>query len=363
MLFRPVCFACVLLAVSATSCMAGDAPLEIHTRADLEAAIARLSNAETKLSALEALISFGSLRVFQGGSVFGSTGDAEKDALIQRAADAVAKSADFETIRAAIHSSSENLQYWALFRFPMPPFEDGHPWEDLLSRLRQLARSDAPQIRESAQNRLSFFSGQREFLAECLAVETSASNLMKLLYHLDRSQYRRQTSERIAALLHHADPEVRKSALGFVGFNSQRAAMWQIEFHAEVLNQVLVLSRSESTAERSSAVYALSDLDSQSHLRGQKPGAIRARLIELADDPSTDVRWQVAWALRAHAEDTEGRAALVRLLRDESPRVQYFAILASGPEHHIGELRELASCSDAEVAEYAAGKLRQLEPR
>jgi HEAT repeat protein len=363
MLCRPACFACIFLVGSAVTCWAGDAPFEIHTRADLDAAMARLSNEETKLSALEALVAFGSMRVFQVGSVYGSSGDAEKDALIQRAADAVAKSADFETLRAAIHSSSENLQYWALFHFPVPPFEDDRPWQDMVPRLRQLARIGAPHIRESAQHRLSSFPEQRAFLTECLAAETSAWNLMKLLYHLDRSQYRRETSERIAALLCHAEPEVRKNALDFVGFNSNRAAMWQIDFHIDVLQQVLALSRSDSAAERSSAVYALSDLDKQSHLRTQKPGAIRARLIELADDPSADVRWRVAWALRVHAEDREGRAALVRLLRDESPRVRYFAILASGAEDHIGELRELAECSDAEVAAFSASKLRQLERR
>ena len=353
---------CVALIVPASaSSEPEDERSGIRTRADVDAAIAQLESKETRLAALERLIPFASLRVFQAGSLFSSSGDAEKDALIGSAAEAIAQHRDFETLSMAINSSNETLQYWALFRFPVPPFRTDDPWEHLLPRLRDLATSGSSQIRGSAQERLGCFGDQRAFLAECLKRETSASNRMRLLYHLDRSTYRQRMSSHVLYLLGHDEEAVRRSALLFVGSNSGRAPMWQFNFSGQAFARVLELSRSPSPEERGSAVFALSDLRTQYHLRKQYPDATRERMFELADDPCADVRWRVPLALRDELERPDVHAVLARLLQDESPMVRYFTILAMGPQKHVDALRELASGPDKKVAKYAAQKLNQLE--
>ncbi|MBC8874173.1 MAG: HEAT repeat domain-containing protein [Planctomycetes bacterium] len=352
---------CVASIVAASASDAEDEQSGIRTRADLDAAIAQLGSKETRSAALERLIPYASMRVFQVGSVFGHSGDAEKDALIGNAAEVIAQYRDFETLSMAVNSSSETLQYWALFRFPVPPFDSDDPWENLLPRLRDLATTGSSQIRGSAQDRLACYDDQRAFLGECLERDTSAANVMRLLYHLDRSTYRQRMSSHILHLLCHDEQAVRRSALVFVGSNSDSAPMWQFNFSGQVLARVLELSRSPSAVERGSAVSALTELRKQYHLRKQYSDAIRNRMFKLADDPSADVRWRVPLALRDEIERPDVHAVLADLLQDESPLVRYFAILAMGPNKHMDELRELASNADKKVAEYATGQLKNLE--
>lgn len=323
----------------------------IDTRAEVDAALAQLDDAKTRLDALERLIPFASIQLYRSGGIFGSTGDAEKDALIGEVVAAIAKHHDFKTLGGALNSSSATLQFWAL-RY-IPSFDEG-PWRPLLPRLRELALSGDSLVRGEAQNRLFSLEGQRAFLVKCLEEETVPNHIMSLLRHFDRSTYRQRMNSRVLALLRHEDAKVRRLALFCVGFNSNRAPMWQFSFGRQVLAETLRLSRSSSAKERGSAAYALNDL------RQRYPDAVRKRMLELVEDPSADVRWRIPSALRDQIERPEVQAAMDRLLSDASPLVQYFTILALGPEKHVEQLRRLASGSDKQAAEFATGKLKQL---
>jgi len=100
-----VCVACI--AGSFTAALAQDTPPELRTRPEVEAAIARLENKETRLAALEQLIPFAVTGEFQVGSVSSTTGDEEKDALIRKARAAIVRYHNFDTFSKALNLSSE----------------------------------------------------------------------------------------------------------------------------------------------------------------------------------------------------------------------------------------------------------------
>ena len=83
-------------------------------------------------------------------------------------------------------------------------------------------------------------------------------------------------------------------------------------------------------------------------------------MIQLADDPSEDVRWRIPGALASQKDRDDVGAILTRLLRDPSPSVRYFTIMELGPKNHVTELREISKGKDAKYAEWAVAKLKQL---
>ena len=338
----------------------------IRTRADLEDVIARLDDEETRLEALEVLVEFASIRVYQVGSMFGGYADPEMNKLLERATRVARRQDDLETVEQALKSESENLQYWALWHMPNQPDDEPDddgvvverdriaPWRHLLPRVRELASKGNASLRGLAQHRLEDAPDQKEFLARLMETETSASNIMRRLYGSNGKGLSDRLDPHLRRLLHHEDAEVRRSALGFVGSNSGRAKMWQFEFSDAVFARVMVLTRSGEPKERASAVYALTDL------RARDPAAVRERAIELANDMADDVRWRVPALLADELDHPEAQAVLARLLRDDSPAVRYFTILKLGPEKHVKELRELAAGPDAQYADWAEKKLRQI---
>jgi hypothetical protein len=324
--------------------------------AEGEAAIAQLANKESRLKALEQLLTFaGWYYYMRGGSMGISAGNAEQTALMERTSDAIGTCRDFETISQALAEPSATLQYWGLACLFQPSFDADDRWAKLIPQVRKLARCEESSIRRMAIERLGSIEGQREFLSECLESETSLENIMRLLRHFDHRQYKDQMEPRVLTMLDHANQIVRRSSLLFIGFNSNRAEAWQFEFGDSVMDRVLKLSRAENDEERSAAVYALVDL------RKSYPEEVRKRILELGDDPCEDVRWRLPGALRDQQERADVQAFLAQLLQDPSPLVQYFTILAMGPTNHITQLQKLAAGKDKKVAEYAASKLKQIE--
>jgi hypothetical protein len=208
-----------------------------------------------------------------------------------------------------------------------------------------------------AQRRLRHIPGQQKFLARCVEAETSAANIMRLVYGSVGRDLHVRLNPHVIRLLEHEEETVRCDALAFIGFNSHRAPVWQIEFTHEVFWRVVDLSRSKSAEERAWAVYALTDM------RNRDPAAVRARIFELAEDKSADVRWRLPQVLGDQLERPDVQALLAKLLRDESALVRYFTIITLGPEKHVEELRALAAGSNKQVAEYAAGQLRKVSPK
>ncbi len=337
-------------------------PADIRTRADLDALIGRLDDKETRLAALERLIGFCALRPIVAN--FGSsTGDPERDALIDAAYEAVARAADPETIEMMIWSGNGEYRFWGLHRFPPegdaaeqgPQPDNTAAWRALLPRLRQLAATGELNDRGPAQRVLIRWRGEGRFLDSLVPTETRADFLLHLLYDRNQQVLSARLDPHLLRLLNHPDGEVRRDALTYICWNHISAKMWQVRFSDAVVARVVELSRSTDDAERRRAGYALVE-----ELHGSHPDTVRGRLIELSDDPSEHVRWNALSGLKDEADRPDVRAVLRRLLKDESPRVRYNAIVALGPERHLPELREMAAGPDADYARHAGRLLERI---
>jgi hypothetical protein len=332
-------------------------PGAIETEAQLNEAIAQLKRAKTRLSALDQLLSFGSLKLYNVGSVIFSTGNAAQDRLIQKAADAARRCNDFDTIRLALLSPKAGLQFWALWNIPSKRKDSSARWAALETRIKELAKGKDAGIRGQAQECLEGLGEHEAFLKECIETETCLDNIMRPLYGQGGPAFFERLNPHVIRLLASNDKDVRRAALGFIGFNRLRAEMWQINFSSQVFQRVMELSRSEIGEERASAVSALGEL------RNQDPVARRKRLVEMVSDESEDVRWRIPLALADQLEHEDVGAAMERLLRDKSAVVRYFTILELGAEHHVRELEELANGTDRKIAEWATKTLDGLRAK
>lgn len=352
---QPVLILCLVTSlVAITLACAADKPDANLTAAEVESLVGQLKSEQTRLAALEKLIPFASMRIFQGGSIVSSSGNAETDALMQTAADAVAKYHDFNTISLALKSRNATLQFWAMFHTPDEPTAEIEHWQSLLPRIRELARDSIDSVRGEAQRHLRSQSGEEAFLTQCVETETSVQNIMFLLRRSNNADLGQRLSPHVFRLLSHKNEAARYDALIFIGFNSHRAPMWRITFEGKMLGRVVELSRSQDEKERAAAVYALTEL------RKIDPTVIRNRMIELVKDPSAEVRWRIPDALKEQLDRADVQAVLAQLLKDESPTVRYFTVMTLGPATHLNELQELSLGADPQIAVWAATKLKQI---
>lgn len=323
----------------------------VLTSAEVDRAISQLKNGRTRLHALEKLISFADCRLRKGSCVF-CTGDAARDALMDRAADAVNASGDFKTVGLALNSKSLTLQYWALTVFPGESSVDSSQWLVHLPRIRELALTKDPNggIRSRAYQCLRSFESQEEFLERCRETETCALNILEMLCYSDVHAYHGEMNRHLLRLLAHDDEDIRRGALTFITWDSR-----QVHLSDKVFIRVLELSRSKIPDERYFAVSALKVL------REHDPPAIRQRMAELVPDPSQDVRGEIARVLCDQKERADVQMLLGRLLRDESAMVRYNTIWELGPGNYVKNLQVITAGADKRTAEMAANTLKRLK--
>jgi HEAT repeat protein len=149
-------------------------------------------------------------------------------------------------------------------------------------------------------------------------------------------------------LLKDVNYEVRDGALLFIGFNSNRAPMWQIDFDRSIFDATVELTTSESAKERAAAAYALMEMRKLDMRRS------RESFLQMAEDDSEDVRWRIAWGLTDQLEREDVQAVIADLLKDPSPLVRYMTILVVGPEKYLDELKALAQGTYSKVAAQAS---------
>lgn len=316
---------------------------------EVDTAIAKLNDENTRLAALEQLITFSSMKIYQVGSVYFSSGNKETDSLMEKAADAAKRYRDYKTLSSALNSSRPSLQFWALWNIPRDFSKSTDPWKTLLPRIKKLAKNAGGSERRAAQRYLKGSGIHKKFLDECVESETYANNIMHMVGA-------NRMNPHLLRLLKHEDEKVRVLTLVCISGNNNpaRAPMWKITFNSQVFTRTMKLSYSDSAKERSAAVAALAAL------RKHDPQAIRERMIELADDTSSDVRWRIPRMLSHHKDRADVRKVLSKLLKDKSALVRFFTILELGPEEHIAELEAIAGEPDSKVAKWAKSKLKQI---
>jgi hypothetical protein len=318
--------------------------------------IALLDRPETRLQAIARLIRFASLKLYLIPSIT-FISEPGIDALQQQAADAVRKQITIETIGEALDSTDPRLQFWCVFFWRGDPDlqnNDSDGWMALLPKIEKLAVAGNETARDMAIQRLQRFPEYHEFLDGRIDVETSPEILMRLVYRTEKAEFSKQLNALLLKLLKDVNCEVRHRALLFIGFNSNRAPMWQIDFDSSIFDATVELTTSESAKERAAAAYALTEIRKLDMRRS------RESFLQMAEDDSEDVRWRIAWGLTDQLGREDVQAVIADLLKDPSPLVRYMTILAVGPEKHLKELKALAQGTDPKVSTWASEKLKQL---
>jgi HEAT repeat protein len=206
--------------------------------------------------------------------------------------------------------------------------------------------------RTEAIQALAAYPQEHEFLDKRIELETSPEVLLHLVeFRSVRASFER----RLLKLLNDPVENVRKESLQFIGGNHDRAEVWQFRCDNQVYDRVVELTQSKSATERGAAVYALVDI------RKRNLDRSREVMLRLLDDPSSDVRWRLAFGLIDQVDPPDVHAAIDKLLKDPVPLVRYMTIIAVGSEKHRTELQQLTTCDDKEVAADAAGMLRQID--
>jgi HEAT repeat protein len=284
--------------------------------------------------------------------------------LMDKASQAALEALDVPTIQKALVSPDWLLRLTAVKQFGAVD-EMGHPtaaisaWEPLVPQMEKLAADDDESIRSAADESLRGVPGTEKFLAERETNETSPNVIMTLLNGRFVGQdYQTRFQNRFLTLfvplLSNRDEMVREGALHFVANNHMSAPMYHIPFGMDVLDRVLASTKAKSAKERWEATLALKEV------RELDPDRSRDAFLDLVNDPDKDVRTWVAAGLANQLEREDVKQAIATLVKDKSPTVRYFTILAAGPPKFIPELEELSKGPNAQIAEWAAQMLKQV---
>jgi len=324
---------------------------------ELAKVIAALENPETRMNALARLIRFASYRLHQIPSMNWLV-VSKLDELKERAADAVRKQTNFETIDAALDSTDPKLQFWGLLCWrgsPESRESAADEWKSLLPKIKKLAIDGDTNVRDQAIQRLQDFSEYKEFLAERVHVESSPYILSRLAYHPNKAEFSKRLNPLLLRSLDHTDEEVRVQTLAYIATRSHSAPMWQIDFDKAIFDKTFEKTFATSAQERAAAISALTEI------RNLDLNLSLEAIIRLTEDESDEVRSRAAWGLKDQFQHQSViEPVIAKLLKDPSPLVQYMTILAVGPEKFLKDLKRLSQVSDRKVAEWASAKLKQL---
>jgi hypothetical protein len=319
--------------------------------------IQRLDEPKHRLEMIPALLEFAGPEL-QMGSVFFVSDNPKLDALKDKARQAVGRAADVKTVTRALASPNLRLRQWAVRNFanPLGRTED---WTPLLPQIEKAASGGESSLRQEAVGPLANFPGTEKFLDERFAIEKSPFILMGLLHRKDLygESFDARFLPRFLPLLSDPDESVRDEALDFIGCTSIWAEMLRIPFGRDVFDKVVQATRAQSAKERFEAVFAL---DCIRHL---DPDLSRQALIRLVNDPDAEVRWRLGFCLADQYDRSDVKLAIAALVKDKSPLVRFETIVAIGAEKFLPQLQELARGPDAQVAESASEKLKQIAER
>lgn len=341
-------------------------PRPVRTVADVDALIIQLDRDETRLPALEQLFVFARMHPLQVGSISVIT-EPRIAEMSRRAADAIEAHTTPALIERALFSSSPSLQVWAMWQLSYGEDKKVNPLKRLVPRLRELAEHGALDPRANAQEQLAVLEDQSDFLKRLIPTETYPDNVLQLIsstipfigggFEKSKAQRDPLFNVQLLRLLNHPDPDVRRDALVFISSNDYelRAEDLRVNLNETVFLRAMELSHSKDGRERSYALWALNGM------RAKHPDAVLGLALDLADDPSEDVRSTVASVLDHWKDRPKVCAALDRLRQDPSPSVRFSAIMTLGATDHIEELREIADDDDEQTTRWARYTLERLE--
>jgi hypothetical protein len=247
---------------------------------DIQRLEMELSEPATRLPAIADLADFGSMKLYNGGSVSFSDANPKIDALRERAAKLAGTYTDLDTVSQALDSDDPRLQMWGLMfwnggvnkallaagRSPTVFPLDGltaaeDAWHQLMPKIQLLAIRSSH--REVAIDDLAIYawSENREYLRSLIPNETSASVVLRLLQRTGDSNRDEHFNAELIRLLSDPDALVRQSTLAFIGWNWNSAEMWQVRFDLKIYEKVEVLRLSSDSEEKRLAEFAAEGLD------------------------------------------------------------------------------------------------------
>jgi hypothetical protein len=165
-------------------------------------------------------------------------------------------------------------------------------WMALLPKIEKVAVAGDGTARNMAIQWPQRFPESHEFLVGRIDVETSPEILMRLVYRTEKAEFSKQLNLLLLKLLKEVNCEVRDGALSFIGFNSYRAPMRQIDFDRSIFDATVELTTTESAKERAAAAYALTEIRKLDMRRS------RESFLQMAEDDSE--RRPVAYRLVGH---------------------------------------------------------------
>ena len=264
------------LAVLAAFSSTGLSDSAITTDENLNDEIVRLHDPDKEISALERLIKFSGIFLYET-SVAYVTDNREMDNLRRKARKALQDRRDPEIVGLALKHEDRDVRFWGVMSFEIIHGRRD-PWKRLVPQLKTVAVEDADSnIRSEAIRRLRYYD--TDFIRDLRTRTTESSPwvLMNLFsFDSGKPELRMEFYHQAVIYLSHDDPNVRKRWLTYLHNNASlnsTAEMWRIESDPRLIAELKEIEASGSPKERELATKTINALSKRKRERTQQDAA------------------------------------------------------------------------------------------
>ena len=234
--------------------------------------MARLHDPDKEISALECLIKFSGIFLYET-SVAYVTDDQKMDDLRRDARKALRDRRDPDIVGLALKHEDRDVRFWAVMSFE---FIHGRtdPWEHLVPDLKRVAVEDTDStIRSQTISRLRYYDMDFIRALRARTKDSSPWVLMRLFsFDSGKPERRREFFDRAVIHLSHKDPSVRKEWLVFLqmnAWNARTAEMWRIESDPRLIAKLKEIEIFGSPNEQELATKTMNALSKRKQQRTQ----------------------------------------------------------------------------------------------
>lgn len=266
----------MVFALLVVFCNTGSADSTISSERELKEEVARLQDPDTQISALEHLIKFSGIFLYETSVVWISD-DRIMDNLRRSARKALHNRSDPEIVEMALNHEDREVRFWGVMNF-----ETIHgrmdSWKPFLPLLKKIALEDGDSnIRAEAIRRLKSYD--MDFIRDLRSKTTEGSPwvLMNLLgFGSGKPELRAKFYERSVQHLSHEDAAVRNEWLVYLqmnAWNPSTAEMWRIESDPGLIAKLKEIEAFGSPNERELATKTINTLSKGKQQRTQQGAA------------------------------------------------------------------------------------------
>ena len=248
----------------------------ITTEQELDDDIARLHDPEKEISALERLIKFSGIFLYETSMVY-VTDDHKMDNLRRKARKALRDRRDPDIVGIALKHEDRDVRFWGVMSFEIIHGQRD-PWKRLVPQLKAVAVKDTDSnIRSEAIRRLRYYDTDFIHDLRTRTTESSPWVLMNLFsFDSGKPELRMEFYHQAVIYLSHDDPNVRKRWLTYLhmnAWNPSTAEMWRIESDPRLIAELKEIEASGSPKERELATKTINALSERKQERTQQDAA------------------------------------------------------------------------------------------